>query len=71
MVELIGCFKSHINIISQVYNTGYNQVLVLENDIVKTPSYNNGIVDYDYIVKFIKENKLWDYILSLIFLKFK
>jgi hypothetical protein len=59
---MIGCFKSHISVITQAYKSGYNQVLVLEDDIVKTPSYSNGIVDFNSIAKFIKENKSWEVI---------
>jgi len=55
---IIGCFKSHISVISQAYNAGYSQVLVLEDDIIKTPSYNT--IDYTEIVKLIKENKSWE-----------
>ena len=54
----IGCFKSHIAIITQAYESGYNQVLVLEDDIKKTKSYNS--IDYDEIIKFIQTNNSWD-----------
>jgi len=59
---IIGCFKSHINVISQAYNAGYNQVLILEDDIIKTPAYSNGMVDFNSVSKFIKENKSWEFI---------
>jgi GR25 family glycosyltransferase involved in LPS biosynthesis len=59
---MIGCFKSHISVISQAYKMGYNQVLILEDDLIKTAAYSNGIVDFDSIVKFIKENKSWEII---------
>jgi GR25 family glycosyltransferase involved in LPS biosynthesis len=57
---MIGCFKSHINVISQAYNAGYSQVLILEDDIIKTPSYNT--INYTEIAKFIKKNKSWEFI---------
>jgi len=58
----IGCFKSHISVISQAYNAGYNQVLVLEDDLIKTSAYSNNIIDFTLIAKFITENKSWEII---------
>jgi hypothetical protein len=58
----VGCFKSHISVISQAYQMGYNQVLVLEDDLIKTSAYSNGIVDFKSIAKFIKKNKSWEII---------
>jgi GR25 family glycosyltransferase involved in LPS biosynthesis len=55
---MIGCFKSHINVVLDAYNKGYNQVLILEDDLIKTPSYN--LINYKEIAKFIKENKTWE-----------
>lgn len=53
----IGCFISHINVIKMAYDKGHKNILIFEDDIIITPSYNT--VDYDEIVEFIKTNK-WD-----------
>jgi GR25 family glycosyltransferase involved in LPS biosynthesis len=59
---MIGCFKSHIHIISEAYRLGYSQVLIFEDDIIKTPAYSNGTINFNSIAKFIKENKSWEII---------
>jgi GR25 family glycosyltransferase involved in LPS biosynthesis len=56
----IGCFKSHIHVISHAYKSGHSQVLVFEDDIIKTPAYKT--IDYNSIAKFIRENKSWEII---------
>lgn len=57
---MIGCFKSHIAVITQAYNAGYSQVLVLEDDIIKTKSYDS--INYNEIIQFIQTNKSWEII---------
>jgi GR25 family glycosyltransferase involved in LPS biosynthesis len=56
----IGCFKSHIAVISQAYDAGYSQVLVLEDDIIKTKSYDS--INYNEIIQFIQTNNSWEII---------
>ena len=56
----IGCFKSHIAVITSAYDAGCNQVLVFEDDIKKTDSYNS--LDYDEIQKFMQTDASWEMI---------
>lgn len=59
---MVGCFKSHLHVITQAYNLGYSQILVFEDDIIKTPAYSNGTINFNSIAKFMKENKSWEII---------
>lgn len=56
----IGCFKSHISVIKSAYDAGYNRILVLEDDIIKTKSYD--LINYNEIIQFIQKNKSWEVI---------
>jgi len=56
----IGCFKSHIAVISEAYNAGYNKILLFEDDIIKTKSYDS--INYNEIKKFIQTNNSWEVI---------
>jgi GR25 family glycosyltransferase involved in LPS biosynthesis len=55
---VFGCFKSHIYIILQAYKLGYNKVLVFEDDIIKTKSYDS--INYNEIIQFINTNNSWE-----------
>jgi GR25 family glycosyltransferase involved in LPS biosynthesis len=57
---MAGCFKSHIAVITQAYNAGYKQILVFEDDIIKTKGYESN--DYNEIKKFIQTNNSWEII---------
>lgn len=56
----IGCFKSHIAVIKAAYDAGHSKVLVLEDDIIKTKSYDS--IDYNEIMQFIQTNSSWEMI---------
>jgi GR25 family glycosyltransferase involved in LPS biosynthesis len=55
----IGCFISHIEVIKDAYINKYKYIMIFEDDIIKTPSYNK--INYTEIEKFIKRNE-WDII---------
>jgi GR25 family glycosyltransferase involved in LPS biosynthesis len=53
-----GCFDSHIQIIRHAYNSGYNNVLVFEDDFMPTPAYSTKLVKQS--IDFMKSNTDWD-----------
>jgi len=55
---MIGCFKSHIEVIKKAYESGKERVLIFEDDIIKTFHYNK--VDYDEMSNFIKNDDQWE-----------
>jgi GR25 family glycosyltransferase involved in LPS biosynthesis len=54
----MGCFTSHLKIIKHAYDTSQNMILIFEDDIIKTESYNK--INHDEIVSLIKNNKNWE-----------
>jgi len=46
-----GCFMSHINVIKKEYDKGSDNVLIFEDDFVRSPSYNTRVIQeiIDYI----------------------
>lgn len=65
---LYGCFDSHINIIKYAYENNLENILVFEDDIEPTKSYN--IENINKIINFMKKNKEYD-IFYLGYLAFK
>ena len=41
-----GCFHSHIRVIQQAYNDGLNNILIFEDDVVSSPSYNESSIQF-------------------------
>jgi GR25 family glycosyltransferase involved in LPS biosynthesis len=54
----VGCFESHINVINDCYNKGYERILIFEDDVVTTLGYNNKLVNE--ACTFMKTNEDWD-----------
>ena len=54
----IGCFESHMNIINDCYNKGYERILIFEDDVVTTPGYNTKLMNE--ACNFMKTNSDWD-----------
>ena len=52
-----GCFESHINIIKNAYNAGYNNILIFEDDIRPSNFYNLDLLNTS--INFMKNNE-WD-----------
>jgi GR25 family glycosyltransferase involved in LPS biosynthesis len=50
-----GCFDSHINVIKKSYHRGDEHVLIFEDDIVETPSFNETIMKE--ISAYLKKSK--------------
>ena len=40
----IGCFESHINVIKKSYHRGDEYVLIFEDDIIETPSFDESVM---------------------------
>jgi GR25 family glycosyltransferase involved in LPS biosynthesis len=57
---MIGCFKSHITVITDAYKAGYKEIIVFEDDIIRTKSYDN--INYTEIEDLIKTNNTWEII---------
>jgi len=55
----IGCFESHINVIKNSYNNNNKFVLIFEDDVINTPSYNENNIKC--VVDFIKKNNWCEY----------
>jgi GR25 family glycosyltransferase involved in LPS biosynthesis len=55
----IGCFESHINVIKNSYKNNDKFVLIFEDDVINTPSYNENSIQY--IVDFMKKNEWCEY----------
>jgi GR25 family glycosyltransferase involved in LPS biosynthesis len=55
----IGCFESHINVIKQSYNNNDKFILIFEDDVINTSSYNENNIQY--IVDFMKKNEWCEY----------
>jgi GR25 family glycosyltransferase involved in LPS biosynthesis len=55
---LKGCFESHLNILKDAHNKGYNNILVFEDDIGLSENYSKRALRE--CVRFMKSNKKWD-----------
>jgi hypothetical protein len=55
----IGCFESHINVIKNSYNNNNKFILIFEDDIINTPSYNENNIQY--VFDFMKKNEWCEY----------
>lgn len=53
-----GCFESHLKIIKYMQETGKKNVLIFEDDIFPTKSYN--IKNIENSIQFMKNNNTWD-----------
>lgn len=53
-----GCFESHINVITDSYNKGFNNVLIFEDDATPTSMFN--LNSMNECVSFMKTNSDWD-----------
>jgi GR25 family glycosyltransferase involved in LPS biosynthesis len=51
----IGCFESHINVVKESYHRGDNYVLIFEDDIVNTSSFNKTVMKD--ISEYLKKSK--------------
>jgi GR25 family glycosyltransferase involved in LPS biosynthesis len=55
-----GCFHSHISVITDAYNKGVQNLLVFEDDILPTPSYNSDMLQE--AINFMEDPKQdWEY----------
>jgi len=41
----IGCFESHINVIKECYKNNLKNILIFEDDIIETLSYNESVIN--------------------------
>jgi GR25 family glycosyltransferase involved in LPS biosynthesis len=55
----IGCFMSHINVITKAYEEGHNKILIFEDDIIPTESYNETTLQY--IINYLNSNNDCEY----------
>lgn len=55
---ILGCFKSHIQLIRKAYDAPYDNILIFEDDIEPTQSYNTRALQE--CVQFMKTDKHWD-----------
>lgn len=55
---LQGCFESHVQVIKNAYDTGMNNVLIFEDDLVTTSNYNKELLAD--AIKFMSEDDTWD-----------
>jgi len=55
---MYGCFESHINVIKEAYNNGKNNILIFEDDILPTKSYN--LENIQNAINFMKFNNSWE-----------
>jgi len=53
-----GCFESHIQIITEAYNKGYERCIIFEDDATPTSKLNNGLLRK--CIKFMNKNKDWN-----------
>lgn len=54
----IGCFESHINVIKECFDQNMNRILIFEDDIIETSSYNKDSIQN--IIHFL-DNNVCDY----------
>ena len=55
---IYGCFDSHIKIIKYMNEHNKNNILIFEDDIIPTDSYN--LKNIENSIQFMKTNKSWD-----------
>jgi GR25 family glycosyltransferase involved in LPS biosynthesis len=55
---MYGCFESHIDIIKHCYEKGCNNILIFEDDIYPTATYDTSMIQE--AVDFMKSNDTWD-----------
>lgn len=55
-----GCFHSHISVISEAYNNGYERLVVFEDDIMLSPSYQNDLL-LEVFAFLSDSGQKWDY----------
>lgn len=55
----IGCFESHINVIKNSYNNNDKFILIFEDDVINTPSYNEKNIEN--IIDFMNKNNWCEY----------
>lgn len=55
---IYGCFDSHISVLLKAYNEGKDNLLVFEDDIIPTDSYD--ITHITNGISFMQNNKEWD-----------
>lgn len=55
---MYGCFDSHVNIIKNAYDSGKNNILIFEDDLLPTDTYNQDHVKN--AITFMQENNYWD-----------
>ena len=53
-----GCFESHVEIIEEAYQAGYQNILIFEDDIVPSVSYDIEAVKDS--IEFMKKNQFWE-----------
>ena len=55
----IGCFESHLHVIKECYNNGGKNILIFEDDVIETSSYNEKKIKD--ILDFLRENEWCEY----------
>lgn len=55
---MYGCFDSHIQVIKHAYDSGKNNLLVFEDDLLPTETYSDDHVKH--AIQFMKESKDWE-----------
>lgn len=55
----IGCFESHVNVITQCYNNNHDKILIFEDDIIITPGFNNS--SFHDITNYFENDKQCEY----------
>ncbi len=53
-----GCFESHIQIITDAYNKGYERCIIFEDDVTPTSKINNKAIRK--CIRFMNTNKNWN-----------
>jgi GR25 family glycosyltransferase involved in LPS biosynthesis len=55
---MYGCFESHIDVVKYAYKKGFDNILVFEDDLTLTDSYNIDAIQN--AIDFMKNNNTWD-----------
>lgn len=55
---IVGCFASHLHIISDAYQRGYERILVFEDDIRPSQSFSHGAMHN--MITFMRRHPQWD-----------
>lgn len=55
----IGCFESHVTVIKECYNNGGNSILIFEDDVIETSSYNETVMNE--VLDFLMKNMWCEY----------